>query len=270
MIVEKSHRERAQVNSRLIGATLASLGAVWVSVFPVAGDTYRDSTYGGAVRDSRDVRDTRDARDVKNAVVAQLLVIYRQSPDTDAIRPQVEHALKLLPDKVTQALISKGIKVRIVPTLLDYDPTLNAAHGGPRGWAEGSTFDNVGGLFHIKTTSPLIAERVVSQKTGKSELNDRPFRTTLHESGHAFDYCSDYPSRGEEFRAAYEDDSSRLTETQRTRLPTFAQSGNGGPSEVFATSVGNESLKLAGLPEMRPDVASAFPRCARVVQRLIR
>ena len=212
-------------------------------------------------------QDARKDVDAKDSVLKRLLVVYRQSPDTEAIKPAVEHALKILPDKVVQALLAAGIKVRIVPTLLDYDATLSWPFGMPPLKEEDSVVDDNFGIFHVETKSVLIAEKSAMGEGGKLERNPSPFRTTLHECGHAFDFCSGDLSRREEFRLVCQSEGAghwcfgRVPPNQKDVWES---------REVFARCVMDQSLKLVGQPEERGNVLKLNPRCEQLVQRMIR
>lgn len=212
-------------------------------------------------------QDSGKDKDAKDSVVERLLVVYRQSPDTDSIKPAVEHALCVLPAKVTKAMLSAGIKVRIVPTLLDYDATLSWPFGMPPLKEEDSVVDDNFGIFHVETKSVLIAEKGALGQGGKLERNPSAFRTTLHECGHAFDFCSGDLSRGEEFRLVCQ--SERAGHWCFGSVPPN-QKDVWESREVFAGCVMDQSLKLVGEPEERGNLLELNPRCEQLVQRMIR
>ncbi|MBS2010926.1 MAG: hypothetical protein JST01_27995 [Cyanobacteria bacterium SZAS TMP-1] len=201
---------------------------------------------------------------------APLLQIYRSSAAADKRYPEVARAVALLPERVTTTLRSAGVKILIVPSLLEYDSSLGQK-GAPRGWESGSSFENVGGLYHVKTNAVLVAERAVPlHGGGAAQPTEHRFRTVLHETGHAFDSCLGHISRAADFRAAYTLDVDNLTSNQRQKLRYFLQSGNAGPAETFATVFANAVCQSGNTPLVRPDLAEAFPRASEQGMKLIR
>jgi hypothetical protein len=229
-----------------------------------------DQMQGLFVHEAKTGQSSKNSLQPASALDASLIRIYRHSDDTDGIYAQVIQALAVIPEMAKQIIYYHGVRIVIVPTLSDYDPSLAERFGRPRGWAQCAGFENLGGLFHIRSNSVLVAERFLPLRgKGLPVLNYHVFQTTLHETGHAYDRCRGKLSAGSEFRSAYSTDISEMTIAQKERLRYFLQEGDAGPAEVFASLFMGVTCQGAGRKQPRPDISAAFPRSFKIVQNLV-
>jgi hypothetical protein len=174
----------------------------------------------------------------------------------------------MIPSRAKQQLANYGVRWVEVPTLLEYDPDL--ANKRATGWDEfgGGSYAYIAATYAIKRNEVLVAEHAL-RRDGSDELRGHRLQTTLHETGHAFDWCLGRFSTGDEFRAAYAQDTQTLTAAQRGQLAYFLQSDDKGPGETFAQLFAESVNKQVGKPAYNKALVDLFPNCFRVVLRQV-
>jgi PDZ domain len=200
-----------------------------------------------------------------DAVDKRLIAIQRHTADTDAIYDQVVAALNVVPKSVKLDLANYGVKILITPTIIEANPSF--ATEKPRGYIHGGGYDNCPGLYNNGTKDLYIAERA-AWKNSPPQLNRWVLSTSLHELGHAYDYCKGHLSSSDAFIKAYEEDSGRLNNSQRTEFNYFLQEAGAGPTELFAELFALSQSKAGGIDERSPDLGRAFRKSFEYVRSL--
>lgn len=188
------------------------------------------------------------------------IIIVKRSKDTDYIEEKVNKALLKIPKKVRDRLALGGLKIRIVPSLIDADPGLRG--GRPSGYTHGGGWDNCPGRYDDVRRTIFIGERN-GWRNQPMALNQGAEGITVHECGHAFDH-QNYCSTSEEFKKAFAEDTRSLTNELRLSYQVYLQEGEAGPSEMFAELFhcffSNETSHRS------MDMAKQFPKCYAYVQ----
>jgi len=176
-----------------------------------------------------------------------LIKIHRRTQDTAEVYDDVVRALHAIPKQLKKDLLTQGYSILICPMVNEAEP--EKIQEKPRGYVYGGGQDNVFGLCQGSKKTILIAERA-SYHSSMPAKNPDTVNTALHELGHAYDYCTGLSS-SPPFSTDYAEDSSKLTNTQRTEFQYFVQDGNAGAQETFA-----ELFMLACTPAGQIDQSS--------------
>ena len=178
-----------------------------------------------------------------------------------------------VPNGAKTLLHEKGVSVHAPEKLLDVAPEL--AGQQPRGWSEGKTWENVGGVYMGGATKRCIAaEKSVSVHHGVKALRpeNRGGAVMLHETGHAVDHAMGYASETGAFRQAYSEDVAQYLKeggtTHEGQYSYFMQPGNAGRSEMFAEMFADRLGKPTN--SRHPPLSARFPKCAAHMDQLLK
>jgi hypothetical protein len=166
--------------------------------------------------------------------------ITEHTPVSAAFKGEVQKALNSVPDAWRAKLKEKGAEINISKFLTDARPDLKGVQ--PRGWSEGSTWDQAAGMATFNRA--YVSELRYSVGTFKVEVSAGNVQGTLrHELGHVADSLFNYVSSQREFREIYDKESDilRKTSVDSQTLSYFIQTGNSGrdgASEAFAEGFG--------------------------------
>ncbi len=206
-------------------------------------------------------KDGTQAKPDYSKITTPVIEISRNSIYSENARQDVLSALSLIPKQIRDDMNGWGLKVKIVPSIVDDDRSLSIDK--PRGYTHGGGYDNCPGMYTHKKVI-LIPERV-SWKNSPMGPNWQIKSTMLHEMGHAYDHfrsCSTSP----EFEAAYEKDSVVIPNEGRRKWEYYLQADGGGQSEcfaeLFAYSMSDDKKRSAGINQ-------AFPKCFSYINKLV-
>ncbi|HEY9785589.1 MAG TPA: hypothetical protein V6D17_09330 [Candidatus Obscuribacterales bacterium] len=197
----------------------------------------------------------------------KLLKVHRQTGETNEIKNLIARSLVAVPLGVKNTLISNGIKIVITPTIPELDP--QASKNKPRGYIHGGGYDNCPGYYSPSEKQIVIPERV-SYRSAPPRLNDSADETMLHEMGHAFDNARGDISAREAFKQIYEEETSRLSNTAKTKYYYYTQGGDTGPSELFAELFATACSHRAGIQPRQPGLETHYPKCSEYVQQFVK
>lgn len=192
-----------------------------------------------------------------------ILSSARQSKHSAQIEKEVVEALSIVPPSLLNELKDWGLKIKIVPSLIEDDSSL--ANQIPRGYTHGGGFDNCGGLFRGEIKTIYIAENVASGNQ-PYKRNELVHHTVWHELGHALDLSGGI-STSQAFEEDYLKDKANLTNEQCRSNAYLVQEDQAGQSECFAELF----VVLATNPntERGKELASMFPRSFKYVRALV-
>jgi hypothetical protein len=188
----------------------------------------------------------------------------------------LEQKLAQLPPHVLKALEDKGYKIIATPTNTDAIPDLKGKT--PRGWPQGSTFDDSDGT-HDNVRRVILAP--YSYRQGNEFVPVERPDVVVHQIGHALDHAYGKLSNADEFQQAFRSDMKRLAEKgdnmsdrERAIYDYFnqkdgpARGERPGSEEAFASLAG---LLLSGPenPGDRPVFEKNFAATAEVVRHQI-
>lgn len=189
------------------------------------------------------------------------IFIGKRSKDTDYIEAKVNKAVLKIPKKIREKLAQGGLKLRIVPSLIDADPGL--ARGRPSGYTHGGGWDNCPGRYDDMRRTIFIGERN-GWRNQPMTRNEGAEGITVHEFGHAFDH-QNYCSTSEEFKKAFAEDTKSLTNEMRLAYQVYLQEGEAGPSEMFAELF--HCFFSSETSHRSMDMAKQFPKCYQYVEK---
>jgi len=193
-------------------------------------------------------------------IITPQIEISRKSNASEGIRQDVLEGLSQIPQSIRDDMASWGLKVKIVPSIVDDDK--NLVHERPRGYNHGGGYDNCPGMYHNKVI--YIPERV-AWKNSPMKTNHQVSSTILHEMGHAFDHYRN-ASSAEDFTSVYKGDASKIPGEGRRRWEYYLQDEGGGESEcfaeLFAHYVSRDKQRSQGID-------GAFPKTYKYMSHLI-
>lgn len=214
-------------------------------------------------------------------LVACLLVILEVSPahtsdfdvditclhrtaDTEQTLSLVKAGLSTIPDSIKKPLFDAGYKIVITPTML-YGKSVDDFER--RGNYDVASANNIAGQFRSSEHTVYIPERC-SYGSAVPKLQGEDLKLVLrHEFGHAYDAYLSFASQSDKFSQAYNEDSSRLTNSQRRNFSYFAMQEPGtSATELFA-----ELFSIICTPSNQPvrsydkDLYEAFPHCVAII-----
>ncbi len=193
----------------------------------------------------------------------EIIASTRKTKDSSAIEIEVKEALSIVPQPLLESLKKWGLKIKIVPNLIEDDRSL--AGQVPRGYTHGGGYDNCGGLFRPSEKTIYISESVASNNH-PYQRNNRVHSTLLHEFGHAYDSFGSFSSSGA-FIEICQQDQGRLTNETRRKNAYFLQADEAGRREMFA--------ELFSVAASNPDTARGkdlsrtFPAAFKYVKQLV-
>ncbi len=177
----------------------------------------------------------------------------------------VLRAYSAIPPQTAQQMKDAGLRIVIVPSLVEYRPELVGKQ--PPGYEEGQDYSHMDAQYRGKANEVVVAVKVARTSEGMV-TNNRVGSATLHELGHAYDKWAGFPSRSEEFMSAYQQDVAKLDATQREKDHYYLQPGRNGPRELFAELFLYCYHSKAGLNVRHPRLPTDFPNCAAYMNNL--
>ncbi len=188
------------------------------------------------------------------------LILAKKSADSEYIEKSVRKALEKIPKSIRDRLGIWGLKVQIVPSLIDADPGLRG--GRPSGYTHGGGWDNCPGRFDSARRTIFIGERN-GWRNQPMALNQGAEGITVHEFGHAFDDQANC-SRSADFKKAFAEDTKSLTNELRTIYQVYLQEGEAGPAEMFAELF--HCYFSSETSHRSMEMAKQFPKCYSYVE----
>lgn len=190
----------------------------------------------------------------------QLITVFRPSSDSQAVKEQALSALQPVRLPLKKELLEWGLRVTIVPNILEARPELRNTK--PRGYIHGGDYNNCAGMFMPGDKTILVAERA-SIGSSPYQRNVWVASTMLHELGHAVDAMKSV-TKSDPFQVASDEDNRRLTNELRNKFYYYTQT-EGADSELFAQlfAIGQ------GAPESdAEEMTASFPRTMKFVREL--
>lgn len=174
---------------------------------------------------------------------------------------EIANTLKAIPNKILESIKGKPIVMSVNTT--DADPSLKGVT--PRGWSEGTTWDDAEGLYHKQTGN------VVSAQNRSGKPTDRAAGVLRHELGHAFD--AQHGVVGNiSFAKAYNEDVAELRRLGKDDLFAYEiQPGFAGKEEAAAELFGmlNGGGAVTGEGFYRNIYTKYWPNTLKAVQEII-
>jgi hypothetical protein len=198
------------------------------------------------------------------AIPAMRSISWREaSPVTDEFRSEVRRAAATIPAHVWDPLRQAGWQVHMAEFVTDALPHL--AGERPRGWPDGTTWENTEAV-HIPKSRLLVVAEKRRGADGAVQRSGRLEGVLRHEVGHAYDkavglkglFASSLP----EFDAAYSLDVRAMSPQDRQTLSYYLQEGGAGRQETFAEAF---AIVLGGGADTqrRDAFVRSFPRSMR-------
>lgn len=187
----------------------------------------------------------------------------KKTKNTDYVYDQVATALNGLSDKTKDVLRAGGCKILLTPTILSARPDLRGVQ--PSGYLHGGGYDNCPGMFDPSTKVLYIAESA-SRGNSPPQLNEWAYMTTLHELGHAFDFCKNKVSDSTAFQKVVKEDHHKLTNTTREAYWYYTQPGR-GESELFAETFA--TIHGQGLDPREANMSRVFPNTTKFIKAIL-
>lgn len=245
-------------------AELYRSGRVKIDRF--VGKDYKSLTLKQLAR--REGLEFKPAPPMAVATTTRVGTTFAKTTTTD-IRKVVDETIDIYPEKAKLALNRRGVTYNIGNSLTEINPVLKGKH--PVGWSEGTTWDNVSGVYDMKTRTVSVAETYLPKGKKFFVVNSKNHirRVLNHETGHAFDSTFSeigVYSNTPKFQQAYQKDILKLSEVgiAKNDLRFFMQKGVRGRSEVFADVFGD----LMGGGAVK-GVGKFFPNSAKYVEGLL-
>jgi hypothetical protein len=191
--------------------------------------------------------------------------LLTQIPEGEAAYRKVVQSVNALPDETRRQLFSTGLKIVVVSSLVEYNPSLQEQT--PAGYKEGEGYNHMDAQFRGRQNEIVVGVRV-ARKTEKMVINNRVGSATLHELGHAYDRYAHFPSQQDSFRRHYQSDSHALSPSSRNRDHYYLQPGANGRRELFAELFLYCFHQRAHLNARHRHLVEDFPRCYHFVYDL--
>ncbi|MDX2107738.1 MAG: hypothetical protein SFY67_15155 [Candidatus Melainabacteria bacterium] len=193
-------------------------------------------------------------------ITTPIIEISRKSALSEGIRQDVLEGLAQIPKSIRDDMSNWGLKVKIVPSIVDDDR--NLVQERPRGYTHGGGYDNCPGMYSNKVI--YIPERV-AWKNSPMKPNYQVSGTILHEMGHAFDHFR-HASTAAEFESVYQGDAVKIPGEGRRRWEYYLQADGGGQSECFAELF---AYYVAQKKNRSQGIDAAFPKTYSYMTHLI-
>jgi hypothetical protein len=165
--------------------------------------------------------------------------LNRVSAVSQPFAEQIELAAQSIPDEIWRAITDAGWRIYVAEHVVDAVPALRGT--APRGWPEGTLWDNTDAV-HLPTAKQLVIAEKRRNRKGKIVGCTRVGGVLRHELGHAFDMVSGsdglFRSALPEFLTAYQADVVRMDADQRRQLAYYLQQNEAGRQETFAEAFG--------------------------------
>jgi hypothetical protein len=179
-------------------------------------------------------------------------------------KAKISDVVAALPISVRDKLREAGIKIAVGRRVTDIMPELKGIT--PRGWPEGTTWDNAEGLYHGGVKKAIVTEKYIDRYTNSEESTKRAEGVLRHEVGHGYDAALEWFSSTNEFKKAHDADAAMMDEATTTRLGYFLQSGLAGRQEAFAEVFGHIN---GGGASPWHHVADHFPHVTSLLRKTI-
>jgi hypothetical protein len=165
--------------------------------------------------------------------------VERVSPVSESFAQEMEFAAETIPEEIWRRVSEAGWRVCLAEQVVDVVPGLRGT--APRGWPDGTVWDNTDAV-HLPATKQLVIAEKRRNQQGLLVACTRVAGVLRHELGHAFDMIS---GDGQQFRsatavflAAYHADLARMSAEQRQELAYYLQQQEAGRQEAFAEAFG--------------------------------
>lgn len=225
------------------------------------------STKSGTAKSSSSSKEaSREKKVSLSAEDKSMIDIFQKknTGNTEFVYDEVASALSCLSTKTKKTLRTKGCRILIAPTILAARPDLRGVK--PRGYLHGGGYDNCPGMFSPSTKTLYIPEKA-AWRNSPPQLNKWAMKVSLHELGHAYDFCMSNQSESIGFREAVKKDHQKLTNTLRNKYWYYTQSGS-GESELFAELF--SVIHGPGVALNDENMLKVFPRATEYIKGLLR
>ena len=176
-------------------------------------------------------------------------------------KSEVNSAINGMPDNVLIALNNGGSKITACLRITDAYPELKGVR--PRGWPDGSTWDDCEGFARGRDVTVSQTRRI---STGEFIDSSRIGGVIRHEAGHALDAVLNDISSSSDYLVEYNKDIALLKLTKDYDLHTYlTQEGAAGRQETFAEIF----AELCGGHSGGEAPAAAFPNTTKIIKKII-
>jgi len=204
------------------------------------------------------------------------VLIEEARPVSDQFRGRVEKSLEGVPVKVANRVNRNGGAVRIGDSVTEIDPTLKGVT--PRGWPDGSTWDEAEGFFWTSEKAVVFAEKHKFNGKWMQTSPERIAGGVPHEYGHMVDEFGRKEikkgqmfSKENAFRKAWGKDIKAMSVEDSRRLDYFTGnvSADAARSEAFAEAFAIEYTGT-GAGHWQVDLfRKSFPETMRIIKKLV-
>lgn len=156
---------------------------------------------------------------------------------TKEFAEKIERAyMRDIPEHIRTRMEAAGYKIRLAPYMTHPDARPELAGVRPRGWPEGTSWDQADGAHAGSLKQILVCENIIVN--GTRVPSRRVEGVMRHEYGHAVNRV--YGARGQrfsdsaEFEAAYARDVIGMTAADKVKVQYLLQPGEAGRDECFA------------------------------------
>lgn len=209
------------------------------------------------------------------AVAAPHVPITEISPVSAEFRDELRGGLATIPEWIQTRINALGGQIHTGDMFTDINPDLKGKR--PRGWPEGSTYDNLSGSYDTDLSRIDLSEHRIDANTGGKVSAQHVRQTIRHETGHMFDHLVGQDVYGrdlshlDEFLEAHARDIAKLDEDQRFWFNYFIMPDRpfGGAeetlAELFAYLHGGSKHKTIGdvFPESRKALQTILDRLSK-------
>jgi hypothetical protein len=143
---------------------------------------------------------------------------------------RMRSVLQAYPPNLIRLLYSKGCKICLAPSVIDFDMRLQNTR--PSGYDEGKTFKDCPAMFDGREV--IVTEvRVADDGSANGELTGQE-GSMRHELGHALDHYLGNITSTPKFRDVYFSEHENINPSKVPECQYFYRNDRGGPSETFA------------------------------------
>ena len=200
---------------------------------------------------------------VPNIKDANSLPITYHGKVSKNFKSEVNSAISGIPDNVLIALNNGGSKITACLKITDAYPELKGVK--PRGWPDGSTWDDCPGFAKGRDITVAQTNRI---STGKFVETNRTGGIIRHEAGHAFDAVLSDISSSSDYLVAYNKYIAILKTTEDyLDYDYLTQEGVAGRQETFAEVFAQLCGGHAGGSAIDP--VTAFPNTTEIIKKII-
>lgn len=242
----------AELNKDAAEPQLVKLFSEYVRKYPTGRDrSYYESRIAQLKRDQEErnfeAEAITDFARFRGSEIDQWITVPLpfQGKITTLFVAETEKGLSTIPAWIWRPLRQKGLQIWLVPHTPDaFGPNDPDPASQPRGYALGSTYDNVPALCLV---GRLVIAQEYRQPDGKWVPNKDPDGAVAHELGHAYDrYLGNQMvdlsqggqyklfSHSQAFTDAFDADAPNVRPEDKQMVAYFLQSGKAGQEELFA------------------------------------